>query len=261
LFVFELLCIKDQNPGNSERQKAWGRRLSRFGVLCYMIVSRVSQDHQFYLCCFSSFLWGGAGTLCILLGEEYKTCTGGCCGSPEVLCRSLDFTWQHNKTGGQRKRGIAWNTFKSLTSFRICIRWVMISAQFLFLSDFFLSLVDDSVIFRLNHWKYSGWKVTPALGYAVVRGEGKVERARWWETADNLSELVYSIWKHFISLNFVTVGGILIRWLLYYTVFCEAKEIRNTSNADTCLNLVQPKHEHFTSVSTRKDWVSTLYVL
>jgi predicted SprT family Zn-dependent metalloprotease len=63
--------------------------------------------------------------------------------------------------------------------------------------------------------------------------------------------------------NFDTVGGILIYWLLHYTVFCERKNYK-ISNADTRLNthalLLQPKRNNFISDSIQGRTGSSLHI-
>jgi hypothetical protein len=56
------------------------------------------------------------------------------------------------------------------------------------------------------------------LGYSTVRGEGKMERARWCKTAKSLSQHEYEKWKHFPPFFFDTIDDILILWL--YTTQC-----------------------------------------
>jgi hypothetical protein len=112
-------------------------------------------------------------------------------------------------------------------------------------------------------FRYSGRKITPSLSYVTIRGAEKLERARGIKTANSLS--MYGFTDNFFPLNFDTVGGILIHWLVQYTVFCEPKERQNTANAGTRLNphalLLQPKRNNFTSDKTSKDRIICPYVL
>jgi hypothetical protein len=62
---------------------------------------------------------------------------------------------------------------------------------------------------------YSGRKITASFSYVTERARGQ----RVCLGTYNATK------KHLFPLNIDTVDGILIHWLLHYTVFCEPEQL------------------------------------